>query len=75
MPLFEYICEKCNVQSEVLVLGSARPKCPECGSARLKKQASMFAAVAASRSAMEPLPGECAASGCQAAGGACPYQP
>lgn len=73
MPLFEYICEKCNAQSEVLVLGSTRPKCPECGSVRLKKLASVFAAVAASPSA--PLSAECAASGCQAADGGCPYQP
>lgn len=72
MPLFEYSCEKCNAQSEVLVLGSARPKCPECGSTRLKKLASAFAAVVASP---EPLSAECAASGCQAAGGGCPYQP
>jgi putative FmdB family regulatory protein len=71
MPLFSYECEDCQAQCEVLVRGGEQPVCPECGSSRLVKQASGFAALSGSGAGAAPPP--CAASGCcQAQGGSCP---
>ena len=63
MPLFQYLCKKCDIQSEILVRGAEKPECPECGSTRLEKQLSHIMPMAAS--ALAPVP-----SGC--AGGECP---
>jgi putative FmdB family regulatory protein len=44
MPLFEYICLKCNHKFEELVLRSDEAvKCPECGTDLVTKQISTFA--------------------------------
>lgn len=40
MPLFQFLCKKCNEASEILVRGSEHPVCPACGSAQLEKQMS-----------------------------------
>lgn len=43
MPLYEYRCEACEKESELLVKGvESRPKCPECGSTRMKKLLSVI---------------------------------
>jgi putative FmdB family regulatory protein len=44
MPLYEYQCEKCSAQVELLVQGSQQPKCPQCGSDKLSKLLSVVAA-------------------------------
>lgn len=41
MPLFEYSCQACNEQFELLVLGAQKPLCPSCGSDRLEKRLSL----------------------------------
>jgi len=74
MPLFEFVCEKCAMQNEILVRGNEKPRCPACGSTRLTKQASAFAPAVA-RNAPEAAPCASAGSCSQAAGGGCPYQP
>ena len=75
MPLFEYICTRCATRSEILVRGNERPACPECGSTRLKKQASAFAPkVGASAAGRPPVPCGSASSCSQLASGACPHQ-
>lgn len=46
MPIYEYLCEKCNYRFERLVAGmrnSDAPDCPKCGS-RTKRMLSVFAA-------------------------------
>ena len=43
MPLFDFICRSCGREFEVLVMGSSKPKCPECQSEDLQKQMSVFA--------------------------------
>ena len=63
MPLFAYVCKKCKTESEILVRGNETPECPECGSTRLEKQMSHFAAVKAGTAPAAP-------QGC--AGGSCP---
>ncbi len=44
MPLYEYKCDKCHEQAELLVRGSETPKCPACGSVKLTKLLSVPAA-------------------------------
>ena len=35
MPLFDFICRSCGKKFEALVMGSSKPKCPECQSGDL----------------------------------------
>lgn len=43
MPIFEYLCERCNFQFEELVFGSdPKVKCPKCHRSRVKRQMSVF---------------------------------
>ena len=44
MPLYEYACQKCRSEFELLIRGNDTPECPECGSQRLEKQLSVPAA-------------------------------
>lgn len=41
MPIYEYVCDDCENESEILVLGSSTPECPDCGSAELTKKLSL----------------------------------
>jgi len=43
MPIFEYVCEKCDYRFERIVLHRERPRCPECGSVKLERQVEAFA--------------------------------
>jgi putative FmdB family regulatory protein len=49
MPIYEFHCEKCGKDSEVLVRSSnwRGTKCPHCGSSKLDKKFSTFAAAGA----------------------------
>jgi len=53
MPIYEFHCEKCERDSEVLVRSSAwqGTHCPHCGSAKLVKKFSTFAASSAGEAA------------------------
>lgn len=44
MPLFEYTCDSCQSEFELLVRGSEKPACPSCDSKKLTKQLSVPAA-------------------------------
>ena len=44
MPLYEYACEECGRETELLVTPSAQPACPECGSSKMSKLLSIVAA-------------------------------
>ena len=46
MPIYEFRCEKCERDSEILVRSSdwLGTKCPHCGSTKLAKKFSTFAA-------------------------------
>ncbi|HBH54581.1 MAG TPA: hypothetical protein DDY91_22080 [Planctomycetaceae bacterium] len=37
MPLFEYRCETCSRDFEILVRSGEQPSCPECGEVHLQK--------------------------------------
>jgi putative FmdB family regulatory protein len=44
MPLYEYHCEDCGRESELLVTSNTAPECPQCGGHRLSKLLSIVAA-------------------------------
>jgi putative FmdB family regulatory protein len=44
MPLFEYACQACDHEFEVLVRGNDAPECPSCQSQSLERRQSVFAA-------------------------------
>ena len=37
MPMYEYVCKKCDHPFEALVLGDETVECPECHSLKLEK--------------------------------------
>jgi len=43
MPIFEYVCQQCRHQFELIVNGNNKVACPSCQSRRLEKQLSVFA--------------------------------
>ena len=53
MPIYEYACDDCRSEFEVLVRGEEPPACPDCGGSRLEKQWSVPAAHSGQSS---PLP-------------------
>jgi putative FmdB family regulatory protein len=66
MPLYEYHCEECDHESELLVVSNATPACPQCGSERMSKLLSIVAAPTredASGGRPGPASGSCGA-GC-----------
>jgi putative FmdB family regulatory protein len=45
MPLYEYTCEKCDSDFELLIRSSSdQPACPACGTTKVVKQLSVPAA-------------------------------
>ena len=45
MPIYEYVCKKCEAAFELLIRGDSDRKsaqCPECSSKRIEKQFSVF---------------------------------
>ena len=45
MPIYEYVCSKCGHAFEKLASSSkSKPKCEKCGSAKVARQFSTFAA-------------------------------
>lgn len=64
MPIYEYTCQGCHHDFELLVRGDERPACPDCGSPKLEKRLSVPAAHTASSSCL-PI------SGPPSSGGGC----
>jgi putative FmdB family regulatory protein len=66
MPIYEFHCEKCGNESEVLVRSSnwKGALCPHCGSTRLQKKLSTFASAVAGQADAAPPP-------CGRTGGSC----
>ncbi|MDR3256512.1 MAG: zinc ribbon domain-containing protein [Endomicrobium sp.] len=50
MPLFEFICKKCNEKFETLVFGNENIECPKCKNEEIIKQFSSFASTSSSSS-------------------------
>ena len=43
MPIFEYVCTKCEHRFEALIFGNQKAVCPKCQSKHLVPQLSVFA--------------------------------
>jgi putative FmdB family regulatory protein len=41
MPMYAYVCEKCEHAFETLVFGNEKVECPECQSKKLQRQLSV----------------------------------
>jgi putative FmdB family regulatory protein len=53
MPLYEYTCEKCDSDFELLIRSASdQPACPTCGTAKVIKQLSVPAAHVAGGNAL-----------------------
>ncbi len=63
MPIFEYVCGKCEVDFEELVRSDTIVACPECGSKKVEKKLSIFAAGSSSKDG-DPPPCFTGESGC-----------
>jgi putative FmdB family regulatory protein len=70
MPLYEYVCTKCQARFEMLVqrFGDA-VACPSCTSAEVEKQLSVFAVGSSTTSFEGCGAGACEAGPCAAMGG------
>ena len=44
MPIYEYVCMECESHFEELVRGEQQVACPDCESAKVQRQFSVFAA-------------------------------
>ncbi len=72
MPLFEFACEGCQQEFELLVNHQERPHCPNCGSVKLEKLMSVSAgrvssgrALAISNDCPPPSAGPCRPGCCR----------
>ncbi|HYG33780.1 MAG TPA: zinc ribbon domain-containing protein [Clostridia bacterium] len=70
MPIYEFHCDKCEKDSEILVRSSKwqGTKCPHCGSTKLAKKLSVFASSASSSGTEMP---PCRMEGSGGCGGCC----
>ena len=66
MPIYEFHCQKCDKDSELLVRSSKweGTKCPHCGSTRLAKRLSVFTSSGGAATSAAP---QCQSNG----GGGC----
>jgi len=57
MPIFEYRCEECRKRSSILILSATQsaPVCTHCGSSRLERLMSRFAAPKSEEARLEAL--------------------
>jgi putative FmdB family regulatory protein len=64
MPIYEYSCEDCGNEFELLVRDSEPPACPTCGTSRLEKRFSVPAAHTRSSSLLPMSERPSAGGGC-----------
>ena len=70
MPIYEYHCDECGRESELLVTSNSKPDCPDCGSPKMSKLLSIVASP--SRDGTSARPNGPPAGGC---GGGCACHP
>jgi putative FmdB family regulatory protein len=59
MPIYEYVCSKCQQEFELLVRSDETPACPGCGGKKLSKLISMPASHSPSGVNPPGCPTEC----------------
>ncbi|MBA3014680.1 MAG: zinc ribbon domain-containing protein [Proteobacteria bacterium] len=67
MPLYDYKCQQCGYEFELLVMSGENPRCPQCNTEKLDKLMSGFSVRGGENTAGASGGAKC--SGC--AGGAC----
>ncbi|MBL8855002.1 MAG: zinc ribbon domain-containing protein [Planctomycetaceae bacterium] len=71
MPIYEYRCQSCQAEFEVLVRGSEKPECPKCESKKLERRLSVVASPGSGGGDPQPMSGgmcgrpQCGMNGCQ----------
>lgn len=70
MPIYEYVCMRCESHFEELVRAEETPPCPDCGSTQATRQFSVFAAhgVGSQPSFSAPSGGGCCGGSCGCGG-------
>ncbi len=72
MPIYEYACQDCGREFEMLVRSDTQPACPKCHSTQLEKQLSVFATGGAgSAPALDAPAGPCGSCGYPDGPGSC----
>jgi putative FmdB family regulatory protein len=73
MPLFEFLCQSCDKEFEVLVRAAETPECPACHGRELQRRLSTFAAHTPGGGSAQPTPtfGGCGSCGDPRGPGAC----
>jgi putative FmdB family regulatory protein len=56
MPIYEYVCMSCESHFEELVRHDETPTCRDCGSAKVQRQLSVFAAHGSKAASAKPTP-------------------
>ena len=56
MPIYEYECQDCESEIELLIRGKETPECSACGSSKLTKKFSVPAAHNGSSGSLSMLP-------------------
>jgi len=67
MPIYEYKCEECKRDFEILVYGDKTVECPQCGSTKIKKKFSVFGMSGVEKSTVSTV----ACSSCGSKGSGC----
>jgi putative FmdB family regulatory protein len=76
MPIYEYACQDCGKEFELLVRSDTVPACPQCHTTHLEKKLSVFATSATESQAAQVGAGPCAAcpgGGGGGSGGGCAF--
>lgn len=69
MPIYEYVCGKCQAGFELLVRNATeQPACPECKSAKVERRLSVVAAPSTRGGQPEFVPGTCGRQACSEGG-------
>ena len=69
VPIYEYVCMECESHFEELVRNGEQPDCPDCSSADVRKQFSVFARQGAGSGEQPGYGGPSGGGGC--CGGSC----
>ena len=71
MPIYEYACQSCGNEFELLVRSDTQLECPNCHSSQLDKQLSVFATAESTSTAVPAFAGPCGSWGHPDGAGAC----
>jgi putative FmdB family regulatory protein len=77
MPIYEYHCEACEDEFELLLRSGEQPACPACQSEKLTRKFSVVAAHSSGSSSDLPICGGPAPQDCglpQCGGGRCAFE-